>query len=74
MVELLVTMKVRNCKPDNITLATMIQAYRAQGMIEAAEDLQNKIIADEDNSGVHLAKFYLLLVNEACSSLYIVSL
>ncbi|XP_057498124.1 pentatricopeptide repeat-containing protein At3g53170 isoform X1 [Actinidia eriantha] len=50
MDELFVTMKERNCKPDNITLATMIQAYKAQGMIEAAEDLQNKIIADEDNS------------------------
>ncbi|THG23197.1 hypothetical protein TEA_016707 [Camellia sinensis var. sinensis] len=40
-------MKERNCKPDNITFATMIQAYNAQGMIEAAEDLENKLITAE---------------------------
>ncbi|KAI8024749.1 Pentatricopeptide repeat-containing protein [Camellia lanceoleosa] len=54
MGELFLTMKERNCKPDNITFATMIQAYNAQGMIEAAEDLENKMITAEGKPGKKL--------------------
>ncbi|PPD75022.1 hypothetical protein GOBAR_DD28049 [Gossypium barbadense] len=44
MAELFMLMKEKKCMPDNITFATMIQAYNTQGMIEAAQDLQNKLI------------------------------
>lgn len=54
MGELFLTMKERNCKPDNITFGTMIQAYNAQGMIEAAEDLENKMITAEGKPGKKL--------------------
>ncbi|KAJ1299121.1 hypothetical protein BS78_01G507300 [Paspalum vaginatum] len=36
MEEMLQLMKEKNCKPDNVTYATMIQAYTAHGMDEAA--------------------------------------
>jgi len=50
MGELLLAMKERNCKMDKITLATLMQAYKKQGMIEAAEELEDKMISEEDNS------------------------
>ncbi|KAE9459780.1 hypothetical protein C3L33_08301, partial [Rhododendron williamsianum] len=52
MGELLLAMKERNCKLDNITLATLIQAYKKQGMIEAVKELEDKMISDEENSGM----------------------
>lgn len=52
MGELFVTMKERNCSPDNITFSTMIHAYNAQGMTEAAEDLERKIITAVDSLGI----------------------
>ncbi|XP_021303127.1 pentatricopeptide repeat-containing protein At3g53170 isoform X2 [Sorghum bicolor] len=40
MEEMLQLMKEKKCKPDKITYATMIQAYTAQGMDEAARLLE----------------------------------
>ncbi|XAR63465.1 hypothetical protein NMG60_11023406 [Bertholletia excelsa] len=54
MGELFLTMKERYCRPDNFTFSTMIQVYKAQGMIEAAEDLENKMITSEKSSGLKL--------------------
>jgi len=51
MSELFLEMKERACKPDSITFATMIQAYNAQGMPEAAENLE-KMIATKEISGI----------------------
>ncbi|KAL4584199.1 hypothetical protein LXL04_008791 [Taraxacum kok-saghyz] len=44
MGEMLLAMKDRDCEPDSITFGTMIHAYKAMGMVEAAQDLENKII------------------------------
>uniref|UniRef100_A0A6P6GLD9 pentatricopeptide repeat-containing protein At3g53170-like n=1 Tax=Ziziphus jujuba TaxID=326968 RepID=A0A6P6GLD9_ZIZJJ len=52
--ELFLEMKESKCVPDNVTFATMIQAYNAQGMIEAAQDLESKMITTRNYSG---AKF-----------------
>jgi pentatricopeptide repeat protein len=52
MNELFLEMKERACKPDSITFATMIQAYNAQGMPEAAENLEKKMIATKEISGI----------------------
>ncbi|GAV89856.1 PPR domain-containing protein/PPR_2 domain-containing protein/PPR_3 domain-containing protein [Cephalotus follicularis] len=52
MEEMFMAMKERNCMPDDITFATMIQAYNAQGMIEDAQDLEKKIFATKDCSGI----------------------
>ncbi|KAK8491431.1 hypothetical protein V6N13_046028 [Hibiscus sabdariffa] len=52
MAELFLAMKEKKCMPDNITFATMIQAYNAHGLIEAAQDLENKLINRSINSGV----------------------
>ncbi|XVE74207.1 hypothetical protein DITRI_Ditri11bG0180200 [Diplodiscus trichospermus] len=49
MGELFVVMKEKKCVPDNITFATLIQAYNAHGMIEAAENLENKLINTSKN-------------------------
>uniref|UniRef100_A0A5B7C198 Pentatricopeptide repeat-containing protein n=1 Tax=Davidia involucrata TaxID=16924 RepID=A0A5B7C198_DAVIN len=54
MGEFFLAMKERKCKADNITFATMIQAYNAQGMIEAAQDLESKMISAKENSGTKL--------------------
>ncbi|XP_076947554.1 pentatricopeptide repeat-containing protein At3g53170-like [Bidens hawaiensis] len=51
MGEMLVEMKDRGCEPDEITFATMIYAYKAMGMVEAAQSLENKIIMTEHNPG-----------------------
>lgn len=37
MRELFLGMKEKDCRPDGVTFATMIQAYNAHGMVEAAE-------------------------------------
>ncbi|KAK8283054.1 hypothetical protein V6Z12_D08G067800 [Gossypium hirsutum] len=50
MAELFMLMKEKKCMPDNITFATMIQAYNTHGMIEAAQDLQNKLINNTSKS------------------------
>lgn len=52
MYKLFLMMRERNCKPDYITFVTMIQAYNALGMTEAAIEVENKMIAAEENSGV----------------------
>jgi pentatricopeptide repeat protein len=52
MSELFLGMEGRKCKPDSITFATMIQAYNAQGMIEAAQGMENMMIATRKNSGM----------------------
>ncbi|KAJ9567394.1 hypothetical protein OSB04_003360 [Centaurea solstitialis] len=44
-------MKDRDCEPDNITFATMIHAYKAMGMVEAAQNLENKITMTEHSPG-----------------------
>lgn len=51
MGEMLLLMKDRNCEPDNITFATIIHAYKAKGMGEAAQNLENKINMTEHNPG-----------------------
>ncbi|KAK3148583.1 hypothetical protein QOZ80_3BG0296830 [Eleusine coracana subsp. coracana] len=43
MEEMLQLMKDKNCKPDKVTYATMVQAYTAQGMDEAARLLKIQI-------------------------------
>lgn len=43
MEEMFLLMKEKNCKPDYITFATMIQAYNALGMDEAARELETKL-------------------------------
>ncbi|KAL6005649.1 hypothetical protein ACLOJK_006220 [Asimina triloba] len=43
MEQMFVLMKERKCEPDNITFATMIQAYRSQGMDDAAQELETSI-------------------------------
>ncbi|KAK8630607.1 hypothetical protein V6N13_079392 [Hibiscus sabdariffa] len=53
MAELFLAMKEKKCMPDNITFATMIQAYNAHGLVEAAQDLENKLI---NRSGIQLFK------------------
>jgi pentatricopeptide repeat protein len=40
MEEMIQLMKDKKCKPDNVTYATMIQAYNAHGMDEAARLLE----------------------------------
>ncbi|KAI3761242.1 hypothetical protein L1987_51654 [Smallanthus sonchifolius] len=54
MGEMLMVMKDRGCEPDEITFATMIHAYKAMGMVEAAQNLENKIIMPEHNPGTRL--------------------
>lgn len=55
MGEMLSLMKDRDCEPDNITFATMIHAYKAMGMVEAAQNLENKkIIMAEHSPGTRL--------------------
>lgn len=54
MVQLFLAMKERECKPDSITFATMIQAYNSNGMTEAAQDLEKKIIKIKENSGTRM--------------------
>ncbi|XP_076892098.1 pentatricopeptide repeat-containing protein At3g53170-like [Bidens hawaiensis] len=54
MGEMLVEMKDRGCEPDEITFATMIHAYKAMGMVEAAQSLENKIIMTEHNPGTRV--------------------
>lgn len=49
MGELFLEMKENKCVPDGITYATMIRALKAQGMTEAAQRLENKLIATRDN-------------------------
>lgn len=44
MVDMFMAMKDYKCKPDDITFATMIEACLAQGMIEAAQDLESEMI------------------------------
>ncbi|CAK7330905.1 unnamed protein product [Dovyalis caffra] len=50
MSKLFLEMKERKCKPDSVTFATMIQAYNAQGMVEAAQGMENMMIATKNNS------------------------
>ncbi|EOX96640.1 Tetratricopeptide repeat-like superfamily protein isoform 1 [Theobroma cacao] len=50
MGELFLMMEEKKCMPDNITFATMIQAYNTHGMIEAAQNLENKLISTNKNS------------------------
>ncbi|XP_022770104.1 pentatricopeptide repeat-containing protein At3g53170 [Durio zibethinus] len=50
MGELFLVMEEKKCIPDNITFATMIQAYNTHGMIEAAENLENKLRNTSKNS------------------------
>ncbi|KAF9675565.1 hypothetical protein SADUNF_Sadunf09G0045400 [Salix dunnii] len=54
MSKLFLGMEERKCKPDSITFATMIQAYNAQGMIEAAQGMENMMIATRKNSGTRM--------------------
>ncbi|XP_023738569.1 pentatricopeptide repeat-containing protein At3g53170 [Lactuca sativa] len=56
MNEMFLAMKDKDCEPDSITFATMIHAYKTMGMIEAAQDLEKKIIKAEYNldSGTRL--------------------
>jgi hypothetical protein len=49
MSNLFLEMKGRKCNPDSITSATMIQAYNAQGMTEAAQGMENMMIATRRN-------------------------
>ncbi|XP_030492660.2 pentatricopeptide repeat-containing protein At3g53170 [Cannabis sativa] len=48
--ELLLAMKERNCYPDNITYATVIQIYKAQGMNDAAQAMESKMINPKEHS------------------------
>ncbi|KAJ4973224.1 hypothetical protein NE237_006398 [Protea cynaroides] len=43
MEEMFLTMKERKCKPDKITFATMIQAYKGQGNLEAVRKFEVEI-------------------------------
>ncbi|KAE8666959.1 Tetratricopeptide repeat-like superfamily protein isoform 2 [Hibiscus syriacus] len=52
MAELFLAMKGKKCMPDNVTFATIIQSYNAHGLLEAAQDLENKLINRSRNSGV----------------------
>jgi pentatricopeptide repeat protein len=52
MGELFLVMEEKKCVPDHITFATMIQACNAQGMTAAAEDLKNRMITTNENSGM----------------------
>ncbi|CAN1245006.1 Pentatricopeptide repeat-containing protein At3g53170 [Linum grandiflorum] len=52
MEELFKTMAEKNCKPDYVTYATMIQAYNAQGMTEPVQDLEKKMLAAQKSSGI----------------------
>ncbi|KAJ7949212.1 putative Pentatricopeptide repeat-containing protein [Quillaja saponaria] len=54
MVEVFLAMQDRKCEPDSITFATMMQAYNAQGMTEAAQQLERNMIAAKDNLGTRL--------------------
>ncbi|KAG5238448.1 pentatricopeptide repeat-containing protein [Salix suchowensis] len=56
MSNLFLGMEERKCKPDSITFATMIQAYNAQGMIEAAQGMENMMIATRKNSDRNVDK------------------
>ncbi|XP_022153245.1 pentatricopeptide repeat-containing protein At3g53170 [Momordica charantia] len=49
MGELFLKMKENKCVPDNITFGTMIRALNAQGMTEAAQRLENKLLATRDD-------------------------
>ncbi|PNX93950.1 pentatricopeptide repeat-containing protein at3g53170-like protein [Trifolium pratense] len=49
MGELFLAMRARKCEPDSFTFACMIQAYNAQGMTEAAKNLENMMITAKDN-------------------------
>ncbi|KAG8363618.1 hypothetical protein BUALT_Bualt19G0041200 [Buddleja alternifolia] len=51
MKELFMAMEGCGCKPDSITFATMIQAFRAVGMIEAAQILESNFIHSKNISG-----------------------
>lgn len=68
MGEMLMEMKDRGCEPDEITFATMIHAYKAMGMVEAAQSLENKIIMTEHNPGTLLS--FLVLFDSLCSPNY----
>ncbi|XP_010933827.2 pentatricopeptide repeat-containing protein At3g53170 [Elaeis guineensis] len=50
MEEMFLLMKEKNCKPDSITFATMIQAYNALGMDEAARELETKLHHTENKA------------------------
>ncbi|CAN1816015.1 Pentatricopeptide repeat-containing protein At3g53170 [Linum perenne] len=52
MEELFKTMAEKNYKPDYVTYATMIQAYNAQGMTEPVKDLEKKMLAVQNGSGM----------------------
>ncbi|KAI3521903.1 hypothetical protein L1887_11379 [Cichorium endivia] len=54
MNEIFLAMKDRNCEPDGITFATMIHFYKKMGMVEAVQDLENKIKMAEQNTGTRL--------------------
>ncbi|CAL0326223.1 unnamed protein product [Lupinus luteus] len=54
MGELFLAMKERHCEPDNITYASMIQAYNAQGITEAAQKLENMMITAKESFGTKL--------------------
>lgn len=54
MNELFLLMKEYNCKPDSITFATMIRAYKAKGMAEAAQDIESKMLEMQKSSGTKL--------------------
>lgn len=54
MGEMLSAMKDRNIEPDGITFATIIHAYKAMGMLEAAQNLENKTILNQHNQGTRL--------------------
>ncbi|XP_038898944.1 pentatricopeptide repeat-containing protein At3g53170 isoform X2 [Benincasa hispida] len=49
MGDLFLEMKENKCEPDGITFATMIRALKAQGMTEAAQRLENKLIVGRDD-------------------------
>ncbi|KAJ0834135.1 putative tetratricopeptide-like helical domain superfamily [Helianthus annuus] len=54
MSEMLLAMKDRGCEPDDVTFATMIHAYKAMGMADAAQNLENKIFMTEHDPGTRM--------------------
>ncbi|CAA6669660.1 unnamed protein product [Spirodela intermedia] len=44
MEEMFLFMREKHCKPDSVTLATMIQAYRGAGMLQVAENLDTRLL------------------------------
>ncbi|KAL8555357.1 hypothetical protein ACS0TY_003245 [Phlomoides rotata] len=51
MMELFTAMEGNGCKPDDITFATMIQASRAQGRVDIAQNIENYMIHGKNTSG-----------------------